>query len=144
MIGLTDVGNEQLRQGKTGDFPATDHRTGIGACNSIVTGNERLRCRDTATLLILDQRLSVAESQFLLIALAHQLSLANIKLTELTPRSGSEPEERELGRVAKVAAEPSCLGCIGLPPAQRDSGYRSAGSLSSSFAIVLGQGRVFD
>ena len=64
MIGLTEVGNEQLRQGKTGDFPATDHRTGIGACNSIVTGNERLRCRDTATLLILDQRLSVAESRF--------------------------------------------------------------------------------
>ena len=39
--------------------------------------------------------------------------------------------EEGLGRVAKVAAEPSLLGRIGLPSAQRDAGYRSEGSLSS-------------
>jgi len=39
--------------------------------------------------------------------------------------------EEGLGRVAKVAAEPSCLGCTGLPSAQRDAGYRSEGFLSS-------------
>ena len=50
---------------------------------------------------------------------------------ELAGKWGREPEERELGRVAKVAAEPSCLGCTGRPPAQRDAGYRSEGSLSS-------------
>jgi hypothetical protein len=54
-------------------------------------------------------------------------------------RSGGGPEERELGRVAKVSVEPSCLGCTGLPPAQRDAGYRAEGHLSSNLPLRGGR-----
>jgi len=55
---------------------------------------------------------------------------------------GASLRSEKLGRVAKVAAEPSCLGCTGLPPAQRDAGYRSGGSLSSSLEFAYQQGEV--
>jgi hypothetical protein len=57
-------------------------------------------------------------------------------------RSGGEAEERELGRVAKVAVEPSCLGRTGLPPAQRDAGYRAESSVSSNLRLRAGMCRV--
>ena len=48
---------------------------------------------------------------------------------------GGSLRGEKLGRVAKVAAEPSCLGCTGRPPAQRDAGYRSEGYLSSKLGL---------
>jgi hypothetical protein len=65
-------------------------------------------------------------------------------LMDVEEKFGTSLRSENLGRVAKVAAEPSCLGCIGLPPAQRDAGYRSGGSLSSTFEFAYQQGQVFD
>lgn len=52
----------------------------------------------------------------------------------LVVEEGSQAAE-ELGRVAGVAGEYSCLDCAGQPPAQRDAGYPSEGCLS--IKIVL-------
>ena len=57
---------------------------------------------------------------------------------------GRRLRSEKLSRVAKVAAEPSCLGCTGLPPAQRDAGYRSKGSLSSNLQLRAAQGQFID
>ena len=41
---------------------------------------------------------------------------------DVSENRGGGLRSEKLGRVAKVAGDPSCLGCIGLPPAQRDAG----------------------
>ncbi len=54
------------------------------------------------------------------------------EMMDLSRERRESLRQGRLGRVAKVAVEPSCLGCTGLPPAQRDAGYRPEGSLSSN------------
>ena len=63
---------------------------------------------------------------------------------DVSENRGGGLRSEKLGRVAKVAVEPSCLGCTGQPPAQRDAGYRSKGSLSRNFPLRASRGRVFD
>ena len=80
---------------------STDHSTNGGLCN---------HC-----------------SNLRLLAFKHNL----LSIMDVLGERQERLRKERLGRVAKVTVEPSCLGCTGRPPAQRDASYRSEGFLSS-------------